>query len=308
MSASTYGFNGNNPFVSIYSVDTNGNLQSPAETRPVSLNGDGPFTVNCPAAFTNDATFNDSVTISGPTTCNGTLGCFGGVCCYNTLHVGLSATLDAGATCNNELVMASGNTIRFADSTNTFGNEIFSDHQTGGLMFDMQKGQNELPEPSGMGGMGILWDSDDGSGTTDLINYGQGGAGLGFNLRAVNANTPCVTVATFWNNKLPTFTYGPVCYGFIPASWSALVLPYFITGGFQIANTSTGVYTITYPNNLMNVTCQVSLGTVEGAYMMGCCVQSQTVEGHLAINTFQIVDANNTATKPESLPFNDSCA
>ena len=51
MSASTYGFNGNNPFVSIYSVDNNGNLQSPAETRPVSLNGDGPFTVNCPATM-----------------------------------------------------------------------------------------------------------------------------------------------------------------------------------------------------------------------------------------------------------------
>ena len=54
MSASTYGFNGNNPFVSIYSVDNNGNLQSPAETRPVSLNGNGPFTVNCPAVFTKN--------------------------------------------------------------------------------------------------------------------------------------------------------------------------------------------------------------------------------------------------------------
>ena len=90
MSASTYGFNGNNPFVSIYSVDNNGNLQSPAETRPVSLNGDGPFTVNCPATFTNDSIFNDSVTITGP------------VSCYNTLHCSDAVTLDAGATCNND--------------------------------------------------------------------------------------------------------------------------------------------------------------------------------------------------------------
>ena len=107
-------------------------------------------------------------------------------------------------------------------------------------------------------------------------------------------------------NNLPTFTYGPVCYGFAPQSWggSALVLPYFITGGFQIVNTSTGVYQVTFPSNLTNVSCQVTLGAVEGGSMMGCCVQSQTVEGHLIINTFQIKDANNTSTIPESLPFN----
>ena len=116
--------------------------------------------------------------------------------------------------------------------------------------------------------------------------------------------TPLLQLRPF---QLPKFTYGPVCYGFIPAGWDqskALVLPYFITGGFQIANTSTGVYTITYPNNLTNVTCQVSLGTVEGGYMMGCCVQLQTVPNQLTINTFQIKDANNTSTIPESLPFN----
>ena len=242
-----------------------------------------------------------------PVSCNDKLDCHKQVWCYDTLHCSSNVALDNGATCNNELVMASGKTIRFADSTNTFGNEVFSDHQTGGLMFDMQKGQNELPIPSGMGGMGILWDSDDGSGTTDLINYSQGGAGLGFNLRAANANTPCVTVATFWNNKLPTFTYGPVCYGFVPSAWDqskALVSPYFITGGFQIVNTSTGVYQVTFPSNLANVTCQVTLGTVEGGYMMGCCVETQTVPNQLTINTFQIKDANNTSTIPESLPFN----
>ena len=54
MSASTYGFNGNNPFVSIYSTDSEGNQQSPAETRQITFNGEHPFTVNCPAVFTKN--------------------------------------------------------------------------------------------------------------------------------------------------------------------------------------------------------------------------------------------------------------
>ena len=166
------------------------------------------------------------------------------VSCYNTLHCSDTVVLDEGATCNNELVMASGNTIRFADSTNTFGNEIFSDNQTGGLMFNLQKGQNELPEPNAMGGMGILWDSDDYSGTTDLINYGQGGAGLGFNLRAVNENTPCVTVATFWNNKLPTFTYGPVVYGLIDGGTNTLTFSRGV--GVSVAHVALGTYNISF--------------------------------------------------------------
>ena len=207
-------------------------------------------------------------------------------------------------TLNNSITFNNGG-VYLNSSDLKMENQLFTDQQTGGVMIYSVDGQNELPIPTASAGMCIAWDIDNNGGATDLINYGQGGSDLGFNLRAINANTPCVTVASFKANKLPKLTYGPVCYGFIPSSWGlALVSPYFITGGFQIANTSTGVYTITYPSNLTNVTCQVSLGTVEGGYMMGCCVQLQTVPNQLTINTFQIIDANNTATKPESLPFN----
>jgi len=65
MSASTYGFNGNNPFVSILSTDNNGNLQSPAETRPVTFNNPGPLTVNCPALINNTLTVNDPAVSNG---------------------------------------------------------------------------------------------------------------------------------------------------------------------------------------------------------------------------------------------------
>ena len=54
MSASTYGYNGNNPFVSIHSVNSAGYELSPAESRQVIFNGEHPFTVNCPAVFTNN--------------------------------------------------------------------------------------------------------------------------------------------------------------------------------------------------------------------------------------------------------------
>ena len=296
MSASTYGFNGNNPFVSIYSVDNNGNLQSPAETRPVSLNGAGPFTVNCPATFTNDLDVSKL-------NCDGSLMCFGDAGFNN------SVTISGPVSCNNNLTIANGKSLRLADITNTFVSEVFTDNNTGSIMFTSSDSINgdTLPEPTAYAGMSIAWNINNGEGTTDLINYSQAGGGLGFNLRAINAFSPCITVASFKANKLPTFTYGPVCYGSIPAAWDqskALILPYFITGGFQIANTSTGVYQVNFPSNLTNVTCQVTLGTVEGGYMMGCCVQLQTVPNQLTINTFQIIDANNTATKPESLPFN----
>ena len=172
------------------------------------------------------------------------------VSCNDTLQCSKAVSLNAGATCNNDLKMNSGKNVKLYDTTNAFMNLLYTDNKTHGVMINSSIGSNLLPQPNNAAGMGIVWDSDDGSGTTDLINYGQGGAGLGFNLRAVNTNTPCVTVARFWANKLPTFTYGPVCYGFVPSAWDqskALVLPYFITGGFQIVNTSTGVYQVTFP-------------------------------------------------------------
>ena len=92
--------------------------------------------------------------------------------------------------------------------------------------------------------MGIVWDSDDGSGTTDLINYGQAGAGLGFNLRAVNTNTPCVTVATFLNNKLPTFTYGPVAYGLVDGGTNTLTFSRGV--GVSVAHVALGTYNISF--------------------------------------------------------------
>ena len=88
------------------------------------------------------------------------------------------------------------------------------------------------------------WVSDDGSGTTDLINYGQGGAGLGFNIRAVNSTTPCVTVATFWNNKLPTFTYGPVAYGLVDGGTNTLIFSRGVD--VSVVHVSLGTYNISF--------------------------------------------------------------
>ena len=101
-----------------------------------------------------------------------------------------------------------------------------------------------LPEPNAFAGMSIAWNISNGEGTTDLINYSQGGSGLGFNLRALNANTPCITVASFKANKLPTFTYGPVAYGLVDGGTNTLTFSRGV--GVSVAHVALGTYNISF--------------------------------------------------------------
>ena len=109
-------------------------------------------------------------------------------------------------------------------------------------------------------------------------------------------------------NKLPVFTYGPVCYGYVPASFSAtwsassLAAPYFITGGFQIINNGTGNYQVGFPTNYANVTGQVTL-VGPGGNIMGAAVSSQNTT-QLLIETYCMKDSNIATTVLESLSFN----
>ena len=167
------------------------------------------------------------------------------VTCNDTLQCNTSVTLDAGATCNNDFKMNSGTNVQLFNSTNEFRNLLYTDNYTGGVVINSANGQNLLPIPSAGAGMSISWDIDDGDGTTDLINYSQGGAGLGINLRAINTNIPaCVTVATLLYNKLPTFTYGPVVYGLIDGGTNTLT--YSRGVGVSVAHVNIGTYNISF--------------------------------------------------------------
>ena len=83
------------------------------------------------------------------------MGCNEGVWCYDTLYFSDAVTLNAGATCNNNLTIANGKALRLADITNTFVNEVFTDNYTGSVMFTGSDSINgdTLPEPNAFAGM-----------------------------------------------------------------------------------------------------------------------------------------------------------
>ena len=148
-------------------------------------------------------------------------------------------------SCNSNLAMNSGKNVQLFDSTNLKRNLLYTDNYTGSFMINSADGLDILPIPNAGAGMAVAWDIDGGDGTTDLINYSQAGAGLGFNLRAINANIPaCVTVATFLYNKLPTFTYGPVVYGLIDGGTNTLTFSRGV--GVSVAHVALGTYNISF--------------------------------------------------------------
>ena len=199
MSASTYGFNGNNPFVSIYSVDNNGNLQSPAETRPVSLNGNGPFTVNCPAVFTknievstiNGVAFGESGVPGEPQDL------------YTTLTIGNNAQNQSITNVNDlQCATINGNPVPVSSPPQNLAETLYIDNNAAGLSIT---NLNNLQVVS-INGLAYPPASSENSTLQQVLSAGQDGGGLKAINLAIDCNSLTVAGQAYPVNSTPGYS------------------------------------------------------------------------------------------------------
>ena len=235
MSASTYGFNGNNPFVSIYSVDNNGNLQSPAETRPVSLNGNGPFTVNCPAVFTknievstiNGVAFGESGVPGEPQDL------------YTTLTIGNNAQNQSITNVNDlQCATINGNPVPVSSPPQNLAETLYIDNNAAGLSIT---NLNNLQVVS-INGLAYPPASSENSTLQQVLSAGQDGGGLKAINLAIDCNSLTVAGQAYPVNSTPGYSSigGTISFlalsGNYPNQSVPTVFDYTLPSGIYIVN------------------------------------------------------------------------
>ena len=235
MSASTYGFNGNNPFVSIYSVDNNGNLQSPAETRPVSLNGNGPFTVNCPAVFTknievstiNGVAFGESGVPGEPQDL------------YTTLTIGNNAQNQSITNVNDlQCATINGNPVPVSSPPQNLAETLYIDNNAAGLSIT---NLNNLQVVS-INGLAYPPASSENSTLQQVLSAGQDGGELKAINLAIDCNSLTVAGQAYPVNSTPGYSSigGTISFlalsGNYPNQSVPTVFDYTLPSGIYIVN------------------------------------------------------------------------
>ena len=307
-------------------------------TKPVTTQ---PQIFQYPVTCTSTLDVINTLTCEGPLDVLGNADFKNNLTCEGQLGVLGEADFKNNLTCERRLFMSNGESIILSETLSTGSQSNYINTRPGGCLVIEATARCSAPVyPEDVAnGLEIGWDID-GRGESDLISMGSGTGVGGFSFkRLTNSSLTCVNMMTIeplaqggitvnqdvasltmmnpdgtsylllvQPNKLPVFTYGPVCYGYVPASFSAtwsassLVAPYFITGGFQIINNGTGNYQVGFPKNLSNVTGQVTL-VGPGGNIMGAAVSSQN-NTQLLIETYCMKDSNIATTVLESLSFN----
>jgi hypothetical protein len=106
--------------------------------------------------------------------------------------------------------------------------------------------------------------------------------------------------------ELPVFTYGPVCYGRVPAAGSSVTAPYFLSPGFTYSSFQ-GVTTITWTTGtFVNPIATANVIDIVVGVQNSCQVSHQTSEGTantIVFKCWRETSASNSLLTAVGYPF-----